>query len=345
VSFANKVTDIECVRQLPNLRSIELQQTGVTDLEPLGTARRLTYVNVDGVIDSIAGLEKATEIETLSIQSPTLQNFQPLSGLKKVKRLSLKCDDLDSLKVISQMKDLESCEIESKKLRSLEGIEGLTKLKTLRLFNCESLDNVKAINGLNLQELAICNYLPVFTYPEILPLKDLTGIENLPLLEKLDLSNNSIEDFSKLNNLPRLQKLIAKHCTELRSLEGVNELTNLREIGLDQCSALPSLEGLAGLDQLDIIDCFRCTSLVDISELQHLRKIRRVNFFQSPRVVGGPFLLKMMPTAFVAMPETKERKGSAVFPLEPFLNFGGTQVDNTWIDQLREKYPDFPVKK
>ena len=344
LSDAKELHDIEVVRQFSNLESITLHNTAATDLAPLGTLKELTHVNVKGVVRSIAGLENATEIEKLSIQSPMLQDFQPLSGLKKVRRLTLGCDDLDSLKVISQMKDLEFCQIESKKLRTLAGIEGLSKLKELRLHNCESLENVQAIQGLNLEELAICNYPPVQKFPPILPLKDLSGIEDLALLEKLNLSNNSIEDFVGLKNLPLLKELTAKHCTELRSLKGVTGLLDLRRLELDQCFSLPSLTGLAGLNQLDILDCYKCTSLTDISELQHLPMIRRVNFYQSANVVGGPFLLKMKPTAFVKLPETTDRKSSAVFPLDPFLNFEGTKTSGELIDQLRGKYPDFPVE-
>ena len=342
LSHARNLRDIEIVRNFPNLRRLKLEHSAVVDLAPLRTATKLTSVNVDGVVHSVAGLENATEIENLSIRSPMLKNFQPLAGLKKVKRLTLRCDHLESLSFISQMKHLEYCRIESKKLRSLDGIEGLLHLQELRVFNCESLKDVHSLRGLNLKSLSIRDFPSRHEFGPVFPLADLSGIEDLPLLERLDISNNSIEDFSGLRNLPRLEQLDAKHCTQLRSLTGLNEVSNLRRLELDQCSGLPSLIGLAGLDQLDIIGCYKCTSLNDISEIQKLPRIRRANFFQSPNVVGGQFLLEMMPTAFVEA--THLESGSATNPREPFLNFKGTKVTGDWIDKLREKHPDFEVR-
>jgi Leucine-rich repeat (LRR) protein len=341
MSFA-KLRDIEIVRHFPNMHRINLVNSNVVDLAPLGTAKKLIDVDVDGVVNTIAGLENATEIERLSIRSPMLKKFQPLLGLKKVKRLTLRCDHLDSLNVISQMKDLEYCHIESKRLRSLDGIEGLAKLKELRLLNCDSLENVQAVHGLNLKILTIREFPNRQEFGPVFPLADLSGIEDLLLLEKLDISNNSISDFSGLKNLRRLEELIAKHCTELRSLRGLNELVNLKRLKLDQCSGLPSLNGLAGLERLDVLGCYKCTSLTDISALQKLPVIRRANFYKSSKVVGGQFLLEMMPTAFVEAPELT--RNSLTDPSEPFLNFKGTRVNGDWIVKLREKYPDFPVR-
>ena len=341
ISFA-KLTDIQVARKFPDLKSIRLLHTGVVNLGPLGSAKKLNSVDVEGPVRSIAGLENATEIETLYIRSPILKNFQALSGLKKVKRLSLRCDHLDSLDVISQMEDLEYCKIESKNLRCLDGIEHLPKLKVLSLYNCESLKNVQAIRGMNLESLSIRNYPPRPKFPTVLPLDDLSGIADLPRLENLDISNSSIRDFSSLGQLPQLTELTAKHCTKLRSLKGVNKLASLRRLELNQCFSLPSLEGLAGLSRLEIIGCYKCSSLIDVSELQNLPLIRRANFYQSPNVIGGPFLLQMMPTAFI---DSKTAGGSDIanYPSQPFLNFEGTNVDGDWIEKLIEKYPDFPV--
>jgi len=333
------LTSVECVRNFPKLKYLRLFGTGVTDLSPLESAQELETLTLVGDFDSIDELRNSTRIQHLAINSESLNDFEILRKLTQIKSLDIHCDHLTSLDAFCELKNLETLEVVSKNLTSIEGIRNLKKLKTLR-FECGQLEDITALKGKSIEDLSFRSYASPPSHPH--KLSDLSGIDNLPELKTLNLTNCSNKDFSKLKNLPKLEVLTAEYCRSLESVDGLDQIPSLVDVELDQCSNLKNLDGLRGLNQLEVLGCWHCDGLTDVSPLKSLPKIRRINFYESKNVAGGEFFLEMKPNALTEIQPDENKL--ELTPLDAFLNLEGTSVDEELIYKLRDKYPGVEIK-
>lgn len=187
----NQISDLSTLMNLPQLEWLDISDNQVTDLRPLMGISRLTYVDASGnSINSTAALSMMNGLKQLYLDDNPIRDF---SGLRKVKSLEvlglsgtgLTDADMVYLKNLTLLSDL-----------NLEGNEALTG---------EAVDELQ-------QKLATCNIrrselaysIDIDGYP--VPstatelnlsgsgIADITGLQKITSLEKLDLSRNSISN-------------------------------------------------------------------------------------------------------------------------------------------------------
>ena len=195
----------------PNLRqavrgALELpDQTPITQQEML----RLTWLPTHdkGIID-LAGLEHATNLQSLDLGGNQITDIRPLANLIQLTWLSLWNNHVEDITPLAN----------------------LTKLKTLDLsynYSIESLEPLK--NLIHLEVLSFTNN----------QVKDITPLANMTKLKYLELRYNQVSDLTPLANLINLEELYIKDnlANDITPLQGLN----LIKLSYDEVCDIPPL--------------------------------------------------------------------------------------------------------
>ena len=183
----------------------------------------------DSHITDLTGLEKFTNLQTLSINNGHYTDLTPIIGLTKLEKLSMSA---------------------STKLSSIENLGKLTSLKELAISNC----NLKSLNGLekltNLEVLLMSNEPQNVAMKDINSITDFSPIQNLTKLKILNISNyndeiagNKLENLDVFKNLTSLETLEARFCG-IRDISGLSNMKNLKTFRGDS-NRIESIENLS----------------------------------------------------------------------------------------------------
>lgn len=234
------ISSLEDIAHLPNLRTLCLYNQQLEDISAL----------------------QDTAVTTLGLGYNPLTDLTPLAGNVSIRSLNLSCLDITDLSVVATLPSLTTLNIGGTLIHSLDGIQDcditdlnicslpiddysvlqqLPNLKTL-LLNSLSSEMLDAIAGLPIEKLT-------FLYSENLPLDSLAVLPQLrdlyfrgnhyetlqaeapalDKLEKIDLVDMTIEDFTALSSLTSLSKLYI-YSADCKSYEGLDRLPKLQTI-------------------------------------------------------------------------------------------------------------------
>ena len=183
----------------------------------------------DSHITDLTGLEKFTNLQTLSINNGHYTDLTPIIGLTKLEKLSMSA---------------------STKLSSIENLGKLTSLKELAISNC----NLKSLKGLekltNLEVLLMSNEAQNVAMKDINSITDFSPIQNLTKLKILNISNyndeiagNKLENLDVFKNLTSLETLEARFCG-IRDISALSNMKNLKTFRGD-ANRIESIENLS----------------------------------------------------------------------------------------------------
>ena len=166
-------------------------------------------------------------------------------------------------------------------------IPEIARLKSIRFFggNVKKL-GLPDLSALSAVELVVLNHAKKF---DLTPLGGLSGLKHLSMhyldsnvdlaplanlknLESLDLSNSYNDDFSALQSLEKLERLIV--CTD--DLTPIANLKSLKELHV-VIGNLTDLSPLERLTNLEILSLANCHELTDLSPLRGLTKLKHLN--------------------------------------------------------------------
>jgi serine/threonine protein kinase len=233
----------------------------ITSLEPL-KGMPLVYLGMDfctGVTD-LSPLKGMGTLETLQFRSygsTAVTTLEPLTGLKKLKKLIIagapRVTDLSPLKGMR----LEHLDISGTGVRDLSVLPGMP-LHTLSLTN------------LPVSDLKLLSDMPLTT----LSLEHCRGVEDLsPLkgksLKSLNLRHTRIRDLSPLKGMP-LKTLNLEGCSGVEDF-GVLSGMPLEGLDLGGCTGVTNLGFLKGNKALRALTIHGCGKLRDLSPLADLQ--------------------------------------------------------------------------
>ncbi|KAJ4822656.1 hypothetical protein Tsubulata_037605 [Turnera subulata] len=217
----------------------ELYLSGCSALEELPSTVNFTRLK-------ILDVSGASKLEKFKDESFSHLNLLHTLNLSQTKITSLPSKsgpnnspfDLNNLRFLT----LKDC----KRLATLPDFGGLKKLKELDLSGCVSLKTLPQLNSLQMLEildLGGCSSLETF---------EDQSFENMSRLQKLILSETSIENLSSLKSSPNLSCLKLRNCINLKSLPPAENLRKLEVLDLDGVST-PSEINSGFLEKLDHI--------------------------------------------------------------------------------------------
>ena len=242
----------------PNLRAAIAEAIGVPPSTPIvrGHMATLTHLEAGNAnISDLTGLEGATNLRTLdlgaeyveaesrSINSNSVSDLSPLTGLTKLRSLYLQDSNISDISAVAGLTNLTWLHLGNNSISDLSPVAGLTNLRQLHLDN-NSVSDISAVAGLtNLRQLRLDNN----------SISDISAVAGLTNLTYLSLDNNSVSDISAVAGLTNLRTLNLRN-NSVSDISAVAGLTNLTELSLwgNSVSDISSVAGLTNLARLNL---------------------------------------------------------------------------------------------
>ncbi|MDD4312732.1 MAG: hypothetical protein PHW41_09645, partial [Eubacteriales bacterium] len=177
----NPIYSIDSLASCASLQRVDLDDTYVVDISPLGAELKCVFLKNTPVID-YSPLLKMTPLRDVFLSNLSENELSILVQLTSLTSLVL-VDSLTSIKPILTLKNLKSLALNDSRLTSIDGIEALEKLTYFRIFTDTNID--------------------------------LTPLTKLPRLSWLDIYKQPISDYSVLFRIASLQTL---YCSQAQKV-------------------------------------------------------------------------------------------------------------------------------
>ena len=165
-------------------------------VEEMETLTNLIAVNIN--ISDLTGIEHATNLTVLNLQSNSLSDISPIAGLTNLTVLNLQSNSLSDISPIAGLTNLTSIDLRSNSLSDISPIAGLTNL-TVLLLSDNSISDISAVTDLtNLTRLR----LKLNSISDLLPLVTNSGLSSG---DEIDVRGNPLNYPSITTHIPTLQ--------------------------------------------------------------------------------------------------------------------------------------------
>lgn len=199
----DKLTDLQGLPSLPDMKRVDLTHIAPTDLAPLAAALpgltdlELRYTK----IADLAPLCKLAGLERLNLYAAEVADFSPLAACSKLKSLTYYAVEGADFSTLGKLTQLEELDGGLTKLDNIAWLPNLTKLKKFDLF-AEYVTDYSPLAKTKIEELEIWNMrAPV----------DLGPVGKMPALKKLILNDlNNASGSKALAALPKLETLVLR---------------------------------------------------------------------------------------------------------------------------------------
>ena len=263
----------------PNLRAaiaeaIELPPNTPIFRGHLADLTRLDARNAN--ISDLTGLEGATNLRTLdlgaeyvgaenrSINSNSVSDLSPLTGLTKLRSLYLQDSNISDISTVVRLTSLTRLYLWNNNISDISAVSGLTNLRELNVDN-NSVSDISAVAGLtNLTSLSFGSN----------SISDISAVAGLTHLTRLALGNNSVSDISAVAGLTNLTSLSfgSNSISDISAVAGLTHLTRLA-LGNNSISDISAVAGLTNLTDLSLWN----NSVSDISAVAGLTDLTELN--------------------------------------------------------------------
>ena len=287
----NNLETVEFLEPLTKLKKINFSHNQITDIESCFNSREtLEYIDFnDNLATSLSALQTFTSLKYLDISNNEIKNIDFISGVFTLETLKLNNNKLEVFR---------------------DGLSGLNNLTELALgYTGLSFTDIRSLSYINqLVSLDISDSTPTidllknYTNLETLIMKDcklynqdLSKLNSLVNLKKLDLSNNKLEELQLTNKInpealnkieyfgiggneinaipafvadfPQLKTLDLTDSYNLNEITSINDL-NIEELILDDCNSIG--------DHLDNPYAYATQIEATIESLTHLVRLSLV---------------------------------------------------------------------
>jgi Leucine-rich repeat (LRR) protein len=279
LQISKRVTSIDGLQSLPDLRSLEIRLLGLTSLDCLKSFTQLRFLDLSGceVLADLSAVAALTQLQHLKLYG--CKAVTELGGVENLTQLQFldlsRCEQVSDLSPVAgltqlQSLDLSGCNALKESLTDLSPLASLTQLQSLDLSYCEALTDLSPLAGLT--QLHSLNLGDCKALTDLIPLAGLTHLQSLNLSEC-----SALTDLIPLAGLNQLQSLKLNFCSALTDLSPLAGLTQLQSLSLRECSALTDLSPLAGLTQLQSLDLGSCMVLTDLSPLAGMTQLQSLD--------------------------------------------------------------------
>ncbi len=281
---AEGIADLTGLEYYPNLKRLDVGGNQISDLSPLAHLRSLTELWLNGnQIADISPLEDLTGLTTLWLDDNQISDISPLESLTNLTDLRLQDNRIADISPLEDLIGLTALWLQDNRIADVSPLASLTGLTEIWLHNNPIADFSPLFPDPNL-EVAIRDVIDVPRGPilrsdlETLTalsvarkeITDLSGLEYLVRLERLEAHGNQISDISPLASLTALTELWL-HDNQISDISPLAHLTNLTELRLqsNQISNISRLSSLTRLNELWLND----NQISDVSPLIRLRNL------------------------------------------------------------------------
>ncbi|MGF9699388.1 leucine-rich repeat domain-containing protein [Paenibacillus sp. MABNR03] len=230
------------------LTSADLEQLTVVDLSNAG-------------IQSLSGLEYATNLTHLRLYGNEISDLTPLQHLSQLREIDVRNNYITSIDALAELKELGRLYISNNSISSIEVVRGFTRLHTFHASG-NQISSLSALSDLDdLKWLEISNN----------EIRDLTPVANLSGLQKLNVANNRIQSLDALTDLPNTLLELNMAGNGISDLTPLEHMTRLRALDIsgNQIQHIKSIEGLVKLAELNA----ESNQIYDLEPLRQLNRL------------------------------------------------------------------------
>ena len=259
----------------PNLHAAIAEAIGLSPNTPIfqGHLENLTRLEARNAnINDLTGLEGATNLRTLdlgaeyveaenrSINSNSVSDFSPLTGLTKLRSLYLGGSNISDISTVAGLTNLRTLGLGNNNISDISAVVGLTNLTSLNLGG-NNISNISAVADLtSLTDLNLDNN----------NVSDISAVVGLTNLTSLNLGGNSVSDISAVAGLTQLTRLTLWG-NNISDISAVSDLTNLTSLNLGG-NSVSDISAVAGLTQLTRLTLWN-NNISDISAVSDLTNL------------------------------------------------------------------------
>lgn len=228
---------------LEQLTVVDLSNAGIQSLSGLEYATNLTHLRLYGnEIEDLTPLKHLDQLREIDVSNNYITSIDPLADLKQLGRLYISNNSISSIEVVRGFTRLHTFYASGNQIYSLSALSELDHLKWLEISNNEITDLAPLVHQSRLQQLNVANN-------RLQSLAPLTEMDNTLL--RLNVAGNAISDLTPLQHMTRLQGLDISnnHIQHLKALEGLARLTELNA----ESNQIYDLEPLRQLTKLEVL--------------------------------------------------------------------------------------------
>ncbi|MDQ5767530.1 leucine-rich repeat domain-containing protein [Thiothrix subterranea] len=250
--------DLTQLTYLPNLRSLDLSNTKLANINGLAELKQLTKLNLgSNYITNISALSDMQQLQILNLGFNDISDIAPLSNINSLQELYLDANKLSNLTALSNKKSLLKLYLDDNQVNSIAELSALKNLTHLGL-SYNQINSISALSNLKqLQSLAL----------EANDLSNIAALAEFVNLQSLYLSGNLLTDISPLTYLVNM-KTLELSFNQIASVIFLQNMVSLINLTLD-FNNLTEVTGLTNLMSLQHID-LENNALNTISGLQNL---------------------------------------------------------------------------
>ncbi|MCJ8311770.1 MAG: hypothetical protein HRU38_05870 [Saccharospirillaceae bacterium] len=145
IKFDGEITDYSFLNKLTSLSVLEISAAGELNLNEIGSLENLTSLSIAGSLGDSSWLANMPFLQYLSINNSTVESYDFLLFLDKLKSLNLDTQKLEKLPDLSGNAGLISLSMVNNNLNDLDGVELLYELKYLN-FKKNKVKNLEKLN-------------------------------------------------------------------------------------------------------------------------------------------------------------------------------------------------------
>ncbi len=213
---------------------------------------------VDEKITDLTGLEYATSLTELTLNSNSISDISVVSDLINLTRLYLNGNSISNISAVSGLTNLTRLNLSNNRISDISAVSGLTQLEWLFL-SSNNISDISAVSGLtNLTNLSL----------GFNRISDISAVSGLTSLTYLYLGGNSISDISAVSGLTSLTYLYLTR-NRIRSTDELLGLTKLQRLTLDR-NRITDVKEFLKLADLPSLTHFQCEPDTPNS-LQHVK--------------------------------------------------------------------------
>jgi len=331
------VQSIQGIQNLQRLTYLNLNNTNVTDILPLGECDLSFAEQQGGLSLTIQGNEPVQDLSPLDhiktygmmfMNERDAETWLPHMEGAHVRELHINTLRSDMLPTLNKI-ECENLQFDSFALASLEEIDSLPPEMLDRITEITIAgDQIVNRGRYELEDRWENNrevlYLRDKQNGEMTKVKmgkglDLSYLAKLPKLENLTLQMQPITDLEALRPLTGLKLLSLRNCSKLKDISAISAMPDLERLILDN-TAVTSLEGIQGHGKLLQL------SLNNL-KIKDMDLLTQCDFSYSAQ--NGGFGLDMAPQGI------KDFSFLSAVPHYCWLSFGGNQKPTQWMEGLR----------
>lgn len=270
--FLTSLTDLTEL----TLTSCRFQPEDLNIIAALPNLKRLTLS--DCALSTIAGLEKAQNLEYINLNNNTIRNLEPLTQLMKLREIALSHNALTGLNALSSLSNLENLDVSYNSLTSIAPITTCKKLSLLNVDHNElsglsAIDNLPALRYLTASNNALTDISVLGNCISLAELyiannqiQDISSLATLVNLEIFDFSSNTVTNLPAWPDSGKLRTIYGSH-NEVQSLDNLKNQMNLTHIYMDY-NKITSVSALETCYKLVMVNVYGN----EISEVDALTK-------------------------------------------------------------------------